>query len=84
MLQRKFGVTAFPPPRYPFGWPELKSRMEDTFASAFPANYVWRDLTDLWRGRDIAAFHTRFSDLARLVGESPDTALYGSRLWDIY
>lgn len=58
--------------------------MEDTFASAFSINYAWRDLTNLRRGRDIVAFHSRFTDLAGLVGESPDTALYGSRLWDIY
>ena len=58
--------------------------MEATFASAFSVNYIWRDLTNLRRGRDIITFHSRFTDLARLVGESPDTALYGSRLWDIY
>lgn len=57
--------------------------MQDTIASVFSINYVWRDLTNLRRGRDIVAFHARSADLARLVGESPDTALYGSRLWDI-
>lgn len=34
--------------------------------------------------RDIVSFHARFTDLARLIGESPDTALYGSRQWEIY
>ena len=34
--------------------------------------------------RDVVAFHSRFTELARLVGESPDSALYGSRLWDVY
>ena len=84
MLRREYGVAEFPPPRYPFSWHELKARIETTFASAFSINYVWRDLSNLKRGRDTASFHTRFSDLARLVGETPDTALYGSRLWDIY
>ena len=58
--------------------------MESTYAPPFSVNYVWRDLTSLKRGRDVVAFHSRFTELARLVGESPDTALYGSRLWDIY
>ena len=84
MLRREYGISDFPPPHYPFGWNELKTRMEATYASPFSVNYVWRDLTSLKRGRDVVAFHSRFTELARLVGESPDTALYGSRLWDIY
>ena len=84
MLRREYGVTDFPPPRYPFGWTELKVKMEATYASPFSVNYVWRDLTSLKRGRDVVSFHSRFTELARLVGESPDSALYGSRLWDAY
>ena len=49
MLRREYGVADFPLPRYPFGWHELKSKMEATFASAFSINYVWRDLTNLHR-----------------------------------
>ena len=84
MLRNEYGVTRFPPPRYPFSWRELKTRMEATYASAFSINYVWRDLSNLKRGRDVAAFHSRFTTLARLVGKTPDTALYSSRLWDFY
>ena len=84
MLRREYGVSHFPPPWYPFGWHELKARMEATYASPFSANYVWRDLATLKRGRDVVAFHSRFTVLAQLVGESPDSALYGSRSWDIY
>lgn len=82
MLRREYGIADFPLPRYPLSWPELKAKMEATFASAFSVNYVWRDLTNLRRGRDIVAFHNRFTNLARPVGESPDTALYDSRLRD--
>ena len=84
MLRREYGVSDFPPPRYPFGWHELKARMEAAYASPFSINYVWRDLANLKRGWDVVAFHSRFTELARLVGETPDSALYGSRLWDIY
>ena len=59
--------------------------METTYASPLSVNYkyVWRDLTNLRRGRDVVAFHARFMELARLIDELPDSALYGSRLWDI-
>jgi hypothetical protein len=86
MLHEEYGIhpNEFPPRQYPFGWLGMKDRIKSTFASSFAASYVWRDLTNLKRGRDIAAFQTRFIELARLVGETPDTATYGSRLWDIY
>ena len=84
MLRRENGSSDFPPRHYTFGWNELKARTEATYATPFSVNYVWHDLTSLKRGRDVVAFHSRFTELARLVGESPDTALYGSRLWDIY
>ena len=58
--------------------------MEATYASRFSANCVWHDLANLKCGRDIISFHACFTELARLVGESPDSALYGSRLWDVY
>ena len=48
----------FPPQRYPFGWRELKTRMEATYASAFSINYVWRDLGNPKRGRGVSAFHS--------------------------
>ena len=73
-----------PPPRYPFGWHKLKARLEATYTSPLSVNYVWRDLANLKRGRDVIAFHSRFTELARLVGESPDSAPYGWRLWDVY
>lgn len=74
----------FPLPRYPFGWPELKAKIETTYAFAFSVNYVRRDPTNLKRGHDTFSFHARFTDLAGLVGKSPEAALYGPRLWDIY
>ena len=52
--------------------------------SSFALQYVWRDLTNLKRGRDIATFRSRFTELAPLVNLTSDTAKYGSRLWDIY
>lgn len=56
--------------------------MEATYASPLSVNYryVWCDLTNLRRGRDVVAFHSRFTETAGLIGESPDSALYGSRL----
>ena len=54
---------------------ELKAHRIELFAG----NYVWRDLANLKRGWDVVAFHSRFTELARLVGETPDSALYGSR-----
>ena len=75
MLRREYGVTDFPPPRYPFGWTELKVKMEATYASPFSVNYVWRGLTSLKHGRGVVSFHSRFTKLARLVDESPDSAL---------
>ena len=75
-----------PPPRYPISWSELIAKMEATYASPFSVNYryVWRDLANLRRGRDVVAFHARFMEIAGLIGESPDSALDGSRLWGIY
>ena len=61
--------------------PQFKAKMEATYSSPFSANCVWRDLANLKRGRDLVSFYLRFTELARLVGESPDSALYGSRLW---
>ena len=84
MLRRKYAVTEFPPPRYPFGWPELRAKMEATYTSPLSVNYVWCDLANLKCGRDVVSFHSRFTELAKLVGESPDSTLYGSRLWDVY
>ena len=84
MFRRECGVVDILPPRYRFSWPDLGAGVEDTFASVFSINCAWRDSSNLWRGNDIATVHARFTDLARVVGESPDTALYGSRLWDIY
>ena len=59
------------------------SRLEATYASPSSVSYVWRDLASLKRGRDVVTFHSRFTELARLDGESPDSASYGSRLWDV-
>ena len=61
----------------------MKSKMMKVFSSSFVLQYVWRDLTNLKRGRDISVFHSRFTELAGLVDLTPDTAKYGSRLWDI-
>ena len=83
-LRHEYGVVDLPPPCFPFSWPKLKATMEVTFASAFSVNYIWQDQTNLQRGQDIITFHFRFTNLATLVGESPDTALYSSRLWDTY
>ena len=77
-------MSDFPPPRYPFGWHELKARQEATYASPSSVSYVWRDLASFKRRRDVATFHSHFTELALLVGESPDSAIYGSRLWDVY
>ena len=58
--------------------------MEVIYASPFLVNYVWHDLSTLKHGWDIVGFHSHFTELARLVGESPDSSLFGSCLWDIY
>ena len=84
VLRREYGVSDFPPPRYPPGWNRLKARLEAKYASPFSVNYVWRDLASLNRGQEVVAFQTRFTELARLVGKSLGTGLYGSRLRDVY
>ena len=58
MLRNEYGIARFPPQRYPFGWRELKTRMEATYASAFSVNYAWRDLGNPKRGRGVSAFHS--------------------------
>ena len=35
MLRLEYGVTGFPPQRFPFGRPELKARMESAYTSVF-------------------------------------------------
>ena len=84
MLRDEYGVSEFPPPNCPFNWTGMKSKMMKVFASSFALQYVWRDLANLKRGRDVSAFHIRFTELTRLVDLKPDTAKYGSRLWDLY
>ena len=32
MLRLEYGVTSFPPPHYPLGWAELKSRIQSAYA----------------------------------------------------
>ena len=39
---------------------------------------------NLKRRQDVIYFHSRFTELARLVGVSPDSALHESRPWDVY
>lgn len=70
MLRLEYGVTGFPPQRFPPGWPELKARMESAYTSVFSGSYVWRGPTNLKRGGVIDASHPRFTELSRLVGES--------------
>ena len=42
--------------------------VEATCASAFSIDHVWRGLSNLKRGRDLATLHSRFTALARLAG----------------
>jgi hypothetical protein len=58
--------------------------MEATYASAFATKHVGPDLESLKHGTNLSEFHSRFLDLAQLVGESAHTAVFGSQLYDIY
>jgi hypothetical protein len=69
---------------YPFNWAQLKTKLEKTYSSIFADKQAWINLENLRRGKDTAAYQTRFTELANLVGLSPQTAGFRSRLWDIY
>jgi len=69
---------------YPFNWAQLKTKLEKTYSSIFADKQAWINLENLRRGKDTAAYQTRFTELASLVGLSPQTAGFRSRLWDIY
>ena len=77
-------MTKFAPRNYPFDWAGMKSKLMKVFAFSFALQYVWRDLANLKRGRDVSTFHPRFTELARLVDLTPDTVKYSSRLWNLY
>ena len=74
MHRPEYGMSDFPPPRYPFRWHELKARLEATYATPFSVSYVWHGLASPKRGGNVVAFHSRITELARLVGESPGCA----------
>jgi hypothetical protein len=84
LLQTQYHVDCFLLQYYPFSWAELKSTMEATYASAFATKHVWRNLETLKLGSNLSEFHSQFLDLAKLVGETAYTAVFGSRLYDIY
>lgn len=58
--------------------------MDPTNRSAFATKHVCRDFVTLKRWVDLAEFHCRILDLATLVGNTAYTALFGSRLYNIY
>ena len=80
MLKDEYGASEFPPRNYPINKNGIKARMMKVYASSFALLYVWRYLANLKRGRDVSVFHTRFTELARLVDLTPNTTKYGFRL----
>jgi hypothetical protein len=52
--------------------------------SAFATKYIWQDLKSLKRRPNLSEFHSQFLDLAQLVEETVCTAMFGSRLYDLY
>jgi hypothetical protein len=58
--------------------------MDATYAYAFATKHVRRNLETLKRGSNLSEFHSRFLDLAKLVGETAHTAAFSSRLYDIF
>jgi hypothetical protein len=84
LLRTQYNVDSFPPQYYLFRWSELKSKMEETYASTFATKDIWRDLETLKSGSNLSEFHSRFLNLTKLVGETAHTATYCSQLYDVY
>ena len=85
MMDREYSIQILPPPNgYPFSWTQFKTKLEKVYSSIFADKQAWINLENLRRGKNTAEYQTRFTELAGLVGLSPQTAGFRSRLWDIY
>jgi hypothetical protein len=83
-LRTQYNMDSFPPQYYLFSWAELKCKMEATYASTFATKHVWCDLETLKCGSNLSEFHSPFLDVAKLERETAHTAVFGSRLYNIY
>jgi hypothetical protein len=84
LVRERTDPSIFPPPAYPFTWPELKNYMKKRFTSAFAVESVWRELASLKRGKDVLVFHDQFLKLADLVEGTRMGTERGSRLYMLY